>query len=37
MGLDASAYLPAAEVAKSYLEAINKGESGVPFFIQEKN
>lgn len=36
LGMDASPYLPAAEVGKSYLEAINNGESGVPFFVQEK-
>lgn len=34
MGIDPSPYLSAEEVAGSYLEAIESGKSGVPFFTK---
>lgn len=34
MGLDPTPFLTADEVSETYLEAINKGKSGVPFFAK---
>lgn len=34
MGMDPSPFLSAEEVAASYLEAIESGKSGVPFFVK---